>query len=440
MRSRNFSVLLLIVCAFSSGFASAETKAGQNANRPTGIPQIQHVIIIFQENRTTDNLFHGLKGADTANYGYNSKGQKIELGPMKLASTYSLDHYHPDFVWMYDGGKMDGADLIPVQCNGACPANPQFKYVPRSDVEPYFQMAETYAFADRMFQSNQGPSYPAHQFIIAATSAPSDTSLLFDSEDVFGVSQPAGHSGCGAPPIVHTTFIDPTGQEKLLSYPCFDHLTLMDLLDNQGLSWRYYTISRDYIWTGPNVINHIYNGAGWANVIPDPERALTDIKDGHLANVSWIIPPGQSSDHPDGNNGSGPSWVASIVNAVGKSQYWDSTAIFITWDDWGGWFDHVAPPIRNSYEYSFRVPLVVVSPYAKPGYVSHVPHDFSSIIKFAETAFGLPSLGFGDMYSDDLTDCFNFGQQPLTFHTINAPLKAEYFLNDHSPPTDPDDD
>ena len=129
-----------------------------------------------------------------------------------------------------------------------------------------------------------------------------------------------------------------------------------------------------------------------------------------------------------------------MVNAVGKSKYWKSTAIFVTWDDWGGWYDHVPPPIINSYMYSFRVPLLVVSPYAKSGYVSHVNHDFSSIVKFVETAFGLPSLGFGDARADDLTDFFNFNQKPLPFHTIKAPLKAKYFLNDHSPPINDDDD
>jgi len=222
--------------------------------------------------------------------------------------------------------------------------------------------------------------------------------------------------------------------------PCFDHLTLMDLLDNAGLSWRYYTLTLGYIWTGPNAISHIYNGSDWKYVIPRPPQVLQDIAFGQLADVTWVIPPSESSDHPHGNNGSGPSWVATVVNAVGNSQYWNSTAIFVTWDDWGGWFDHVAPPIRNSYEYGFRVPLLVISPYAKPGYVSHVNHDFSSIIKFVETQFDLPSLGFGDAYSDDLSDCFNFNQKPLPFHTIKAPLKADYFKKLKSVPNPVDDD
>ena len=181
-------------------------------------------------------------------------------------------------------------------------------------------------------------------------------------------------------------------------------------------------------------------GQDWTNIIANPAQVLKDIANGQLANVSWVIPNAPASDHPHENNGSGPSWVASIVNAVGSSSYWESTAIFVTWDDWGGWYDHVAPPVINSYEYGLRVPLIVISPYAIPGYVSHVTHDFSSILKFVETVFNLPTLGFGDQYSDDLTDCFNFGQKPSVFRKISAPLDGNYFLNDKTPLRAPDDD
>jgi phospholipase C len=164
--------------------------------------------------------------------------------------------------------------------------------------------------------------------------------------------------------------------------------------------------------------------------------------------VSWVIPTGQASDHPGNNNGTGPSWVASIVNAIGGSSYWSNTAVIITWDDWGGWYDHVPPPKviedrtswGSGYVYGFRVPLIIVSPYAKAGYVSHVTHDFGSILKFIEQIFSLPSLGYADAAADDLSDCFNFSQTPLQFHTIAAPLSAEHFLNDRTPPLDPDDD
>jgi phospholipase C len=174
---------------------------------------------------------------------------------------------------------------------------------------------------------------------------------------------------------------------------------------------------------------------------------LTDIASGQLAQVSWLIPGGASSDHAQINEGSGPSWVASIVNAIGQSDYWANTAIIITWDDWGGWYDHVAPKViddgvswGSGYVYGFRVPLVVVSPYAKAKYISHVPHDFGSILKLIEMTFSLPSLGYADESADDLSDCLDLTQPPLVFHAIAAQLDAAHFISDKRAPVPPDDD
>jgi len=242
--------------------------------------------------------------------------------------------------------------------------------------------------------------------------------------------------------------------------PCFEHPTLSDELDAKGVSWRYYTPSAGSIWTGPNAIQHICQaetknghlvcaGSAWSNVVIPPKRVLTDIAENQLAAVSWVIPTGKNSDHAGTiTNTGGPSWVASIVNAVGNSPYWADTAIFITWDDWGGWYDHVPPPqVRVNcsewgcgYVYGLRVPLMVISPYTKSGYISHVNHDFGSILKFIEETFGLGSLGYADALADDLSDCFNFNQTPLAFHSITAPLGADHFLNDTTPPIDPDND
>lgn len=194
------------------------------------------------------------------------------------------------------------------------------------------------------------------------------------------------------------------------------------------------------LWNGPSAIRHIRQGPDWANVIPNQTRVLRDVMDGSLPAVSWVMPSGQASDHAAITDGTGPSWVAAIVNAVGHSKYWEDTAIFVTWDDWGGWYDHVAPPIYNSYEYGFRVPLIVVSPYAKTHYVSHVMHDFGSILRFIEENFGLPTLGYADYRADNLSDCFDFNQTPLPYEFVPAPIDAKYFLEDKSPPLDPDDD
>jgi phospholipase C len=434
---------------------------------PSNSGPIQHVVVIFQENRTPDNLFQDpvliARGADIASSGTNSKGQIIPLVPIDLGTTgsnpqiYDLNHTHSAFVSMYDGGKMDGADLITCFPAANCPAdsNPQFKYVKPSDVQPYFQLAEQYTFGDRMFQTNQGPSFPAHQFIISGTSAPTVTSNLFAAENPIG----GDIAGCLASPATTVALIDPAGGEWTSQYPCFEHPTLTDRLDVAGISWRYYTPSAGSIWTGPDAIRHICQpetqsgtlactGRAWSNVIIPQTQVLADIASNQLASVSWVIPDGRASDHPTSNDGSGPSWVASIVNAIGNSPYWINTAIIITWDDWGGWYDHVVPPqvLVNceqwgcGYAYGFRVPLIVVSPFAKPAYISHSAHDFGSILKFVEKNFDLSSLGYADAYADDLSDCFNLNQTPLKFQTIPAPVSAEQFVNDRRPPTDPDDD
>ena len=437
-------------------------------------PPVRHVVIIVQENRTPDNLFQDpaliSRGADIVSSGINSKGQTLPLAQLDLGTNgskpdhYDISHSHSAFLLMCHLNPathvcaMDGADLVGTGCQVGYPAcqppNPQFMFVNPADVQPYFQLAEQYTFGDRMFQTNQGPSFPAHQFIISGTSAPTATSNLFAAENPLNMDS----TGCTAPPTQKVVMIDPQGEELTSQYPCYEHATLTDLLNQKSISWRYYAPLAGSIWTAPNAIQHMCGpnaappnataceGADWTNNVvlataQNPAPILTDIASGHLPAVSWVIPNGANSDHAQGNEGTGPSWVASIVNAIGNSPYWSDTVIFITWDDWGGWYDHVPPPkMLNSYEYGFRVPLIVVSPFAKPAYISHVTHDFGSILKFVEETFGLPSLGYADVPADDFSDCFNFSQAPIRFQTIAAPLKANYFLNDRRPPSDPDDD
>ena len=235
---------------------------------------IQHIVIIFQENRTPDNLFQDpvliSRGADIKNNGVNSRGQTIALSPIDLGTvgsspdTYDLSHRHDAWLSMYDGGKMDGADLIPCAPTkpALCPANPQFMYVKPADVQPYFALAEQYTFGDRMFQTNQGPSFPAHQFILAGTSAPTTISSLFAAENVPDAMLPAG---CIAPVTNTVAMINAAGNETgdgiamapPAQYPCFEHPTLADLLDTKGLTWRYYAPNAGSIWSAPDAIQHI---------------------------------------------------------------------------------------------------------------------------------------------------------------------------------------
>ncbi len=426
------------IAALSLGFSLSACTGGGSSGpvpHPTGLgpSNIDHIVIVFQENRSPDNLFHGLPGADTTvSGGLNSHGQRVPLKPVDLENTWDLGHSHGSFSTEYDGGKMDGFDLDgTTMCSIGCPP-PEiraYSYVPQSQVQPYFTMAEQYTFADRMFQTNEGPSFPAHQYIISGTSLASpQTSLLAAENPSDNDRLPAG--GCDSPADALVALIDQNGNESRRVYPCFDHSTVMDLLDAKGISWRYYQPQPPHsagLWT-LDAIAHIVDGPDVANISAPSTNILSDIGNGTLAHVSWVIPTAAESDHPDGGN-LGPSWVASIVNAIGNSPYWNHTAIIVTWDDWGGWYDHVPPAsIRNSYELGFRVPMIVVSPYAKPAYVSHVQYEFGSILKFVESTFGLPSLGYTDAVSNDLGDCFNFNQTPLTFQTIQSKYKKDFFM------------
>jgi len=452
------------------------------------ISNFQHVIVIVQENRTPDNLFQGLcvsaPGAQNpCSTTPTSSQYNIQTSdwldrhsptgvtaptPITLASTYDLSHAHLAFVQMCDANpvtkacRMDGAGDI--ACSGDCPLKPQFTFADNSTglLNPYLQLASEYGWANYMFQTNQGPSFPAHQFLFGGTSAPNaadDAAGVFAAENMSGN---AATAGCIALAATTVALIDPSGKETQKVYPCFEHQTIPDLFFS-AFTWRYYTPSAGSIWTAPNAIQHICQSSGpggkctghdWTNNVDlNPADVLNDIANCRLRSVSWVIPAGVNSDHPLTNDGGGPSWVASIVNAIGNSTscdgaagYWNNTAIFITWDDWGGFYDHEPPTIlaqpEGDYQYGFRVPLIVVSAYTPRGYINNARHDFGSILRFIEHNFGIRegALNFADARAkNDLTGFFNLLQAPRSFRIMSAPKTADFFLSDKRPPTDPDD-
>jgi phospholipase C len=448
----------------------------------------KHIIFVIQENRTPDNLFGSFPkfehGVDVQPAGVNSLGKTIPLTAEVMAGCYDISHAHSAFEAMLN----EGADQEPINGDpGGCtiPANPQFKYVDNStgEVQPYFDIATNYGFANRMFQTQQGPSFPAHQFLFAGTSAPSTDSPLFASENMFNEHESAG---CIAPADQTVKLIDPTGSETSNApiYPCFEHPTMGDLLDRANISWRYYAPTPGSIWTAPNSISHMCGaavvggvlqceGKDWTNgsLAPyNPALVLSDIQQCSLAAVSWVIPTGDESDHATITDGTGPAWVASIVNTLGEQptcepsgeNYWKDTAILITWDDWGGWFDHVKPPMvkvqptsppawGDGYVYGFRVPLLVVSAYTPAGYVDNDTHDFGSMLYFAERNFRLGFIGPGNtIYSnyddyqdatrgDDLEKFFPLAT-PKPFVPIPSPQSAAFFLNRPLSSAAPDND
>ncbi len=398
-----------------------------------GPSKIKHVVFVIQENRSFDNIFGGLDnngkpfpGADTVS---NPKPGEptpppgaMQVG--KLEECYDPYHDHPNSVQDVDGGKMDGFGQEPVVtepcANGVTPSpNYVYRTIEYSEVTPYWQMGEAYAVGDRMFEPFSSASFGPHLYAVAGQS-----DLTIDN--------PGGgkHWGCdgGAASIVDV--YNANGGEYPGVFTCFNMTTLADILDSRSVAWRWYatgTSDFGYNWNAYDAINQIRNGPDWTggDVVTPPGQFVTDVGNGKLASMTWITPTQSTSDHPEFHSNTGPAWITSVVNAVGTSSFWDSSAVFIIWDDWGGWYDHVPPPVVGPVGLGIRVPFVAISPYVKAGYVSHTVHTSGSILHFAEEVLNLPSLGTEDARADDLSDMFNFSQAPLTFTKFNVKNKAQ---------------
>jgi phospholipase C len=415
------------LCAFLAGCGGSSNSGTPPPGPTPESAKIQHVVIILQENRTVDNLFNGFPGADTVLSGM-SHGKSVPLQPVTLEQGSGLDNSHVGWWQDWDGGAMDGFAH-------SAPSYPDpslaYGYVPRSESGPYWALAQAYAFGDHMFQPNTGPSFPSHQYLIAGQSANAD-------------ENPSGRPwGCDAPQSVTVSLIGPNGTNLPGVYPCFSYKTIADTLDSKHISWRYYEPAEDanspddgFDFAAFEAVKQIRKGSDWSKDVVSPEtKILTDIKNGNLAQVTWVVPGFAFSDHPGyGATAEGPDWVADIVNTIGASQYWNSTAIFVTWDDFGGWYDHVAPPTVDSMGLGFRVPLIIISPYAKHGYVSKNTHEFAGFLRYIENVFNLPGLGTRDSTTDDFSDCFDYSQSPQPYTQIPVTFTPSFFIHLNPPP------
>jgi phospholipase C len=460
------------------------------------VSQFQHIIIVFQENRTPDNLFYALcanypcsttpnnvqYNIQTANWldSTSPSGMTQPVG-IPLAYGYGIGHDHRAWVKQCDLNtavnppqcRMDGAYYTAVK-----PLRGAFAYVlniadakhPNGIITPYLTLATQYGWANYMFQTNQGPSYPAHQYIFGGTSA---LSAADDAAGTFLSGNINGPSGCFAQDGESAKMIDANGQQTdvQINYAlgithCLTRSTMGDLLDGANIGWKYYGTSANGWVTAPNTSRTICQpdashlnctGSKWASSVDlTPAHILRDLgtKGGpcQLRAVSWVIPTGSNSDHAHGSGG--PDWVGSIVNALGNSpcknpdgtSYWSTTAVVVTWDDWGGFYDHVPPSLlpfpEGAYQLGFRVPLLFISAYTPAGYIDNLNHDFGSVLRFIENNFALGegALGFADSRATtNLSTFYNFSNSPRPFVKLPTAKTALDFLNDKTPPTDPDD-
>jgi phospholipase C len=327
----------------------------------------------MEENHTFDNYFGDFPGVGSA----YSLTEPAASDP----APHDLDHTGPRALFAIDGGKMDGFDPL---------GQVQYK---QSDIPVYWAYAQHYGLGENFYTDAASSSTPNHIAMIAAQTGGNDQTIHV--------------RGCLSPANDVVLDRDADGDESF-GQPCYNIPSIPQELTSAGLTWKYY--GNAPVWDAPQYIQGLKNSPQVAST-----QIITDAKNNNLPSVSFVTPGEDSqSDHPPQPTQPAQNFVSSIVNAIMQSKEWSSTAIFVTWDDFGGWYDHVPPPQVDGIGLGPRVPLLVISPWAKPGYIGSQQGEFASFDKFIEEVFGLPSLGERDSLSStsDLMDFFNFSQTP----------------------------
>jgi phospholipase C len=396
------------------GLAAASRRVSQARRK------IQHIVFIIKENRTFDTYFGTFPGADGATQGLTCDGDVVPLTRATDTSPGPV-HSFDQALRAINGGRMncfdrlyDGRDLE---------AYVQYS---RHQIPNYWTYAKRFTLADRFFSSIYGPTGPEHLWTI---SGQSDRFVDHVRDDQAGTWPPREY--CDDPEERAFSFKKLTPAQTDIAYeleetrelvpemvkrfwterwPCTDILTLPDLLEANGVSWKYYWGENP--WADPlRQIRHIRRGPMWSKRGPEASF-IPDVEAGRLPQVSWLIPPLEFSEHPPASVCAGENWTVRAINAIARSEDWSSTAVILVWDDFGGFYDHVAPPHLDLYGLGPRVPAIVISPWAKPGYIEKGTLEFSSVLKFIQRVFDLPSLGQRDRRASDMLSVFDFKQRP----------------------------
>ncbi len=459
-----YAVSLSIAAALLGGCggsnAPTDTLAAVPQTAPRTSSPIQHVVLIVQENRSFNDFFATFPATDgsttgeaVANDGCSPKinGGSIALTKMPLVLSQDLNHsWKTGYSVAYDSGKMDAFDEIRFGGDGQYECTYPYQYTDPTQIQPYWALASQYALAEHMFTTNGSDSFTAHQDLIRGGTIVAPEKAMVDDPTCGDCWW-----GCDATKGTFTHLVTPANQYvRQGPFPCSnvfkDHYkTLRDLLDAKKVSWKYYVPPSNQIFgkllSAFDVVAAVRYGSEWSKNVVTPEtQILTDISDGQLPAMSWVIPEAANSDHPDVEVSgkyvdNGPEWVATVVNAVGESQYWDSTAVVIVWDDWGGFYDNKGAVLGKYAGPGERVPAIIVSPYAKAGYVSTTTYQFGSILRYIEDNWHLGSLHTTDT-SASIIDCFNYGQTPIAFQPITSSLGKAYFMHENHSYAPPDTD
>jgi phospholipase C len=355
------------------GAGTGPILAGRRLRVAMPTTPITHVVIFMLENHNFNSYFGQFPGVQNG----------VTLSEASNPLSQDIDHSGESFAAAVDGGKMD-----------EFPTRGDVQYS-KADLPIWWQYAQQFGLSDNFFSSVATSSTPNHIALITAG-------------QTGGLWVTVNSTSCGSPANEILLSRNTSGNE-FYSYPCYNLTNVPQLLASNGLSWRYY--NGVPIFDAPSYIQSLY---GSPSDIHNPGQFGKDVQTGTLATVSWVVPPAPDDDHPPAPVQPAQNWVSQQINALMNSSYWPHLAIFISWDDWGGFYDPVDPPYLDGLGLGARVPLIVVSPYAKAAYISHQQGEFSSFAKFIEENWGLSSLGQRDALSStsDLMDCFDFNQTP----------------------------
>ena len=363
---------------------------------------IKHVVFLVKENRTFDNMFGTFPGANGVSVGMDYGQRRPLTRGTDGRIPADIPHCYPCSRVAWDQGKMDGFDQGPT-------GNWAYTQLHHDQLPNYWHWATHNVLFDDFFASAWGPSFPNHLYSIAAQSGgardnPRRTGFFSNT------------FGCDAPTQQLVEVYDSEGNVVKVP-PCFDFETEGDLLHQHHIPWAYYAATeqqRGYIWSAYSAIERYRNHPKrWTKYVRPVDRVLADIRNDRLPPVTWITPRFELSEHPEYSFCHGENWSTQVIDTIMRSPMWKDTAIFLTWDDYGGFYDHVPPPDVDRMGFGFRVPLMVISPYAVAGKVSHEQGEFSSVIRFIEDNWMLrPFLTHRDRQATPMLSAFDFKQDP----------------------------
>jgi phospholipase C len=376
---------------------------------------IKHIVVVVKENHTFDNYFGSFPGAEGTTTCKKTDGSTIPCG-RATDRVHDLDHSHGAGLIDYNGGKMDGWDLPGSSANGKTD-NLAYAQYTEADIPNYWQYARHYTLGDHFFSEMIGPSFPGHLAVLAAQAG-------------WALGNPSAIPYWGCDQGAGTTI--PVQDQKTCTtknvFPCFDIPTVPDVLP-AGVDWKFYG-SNFYllseVWSMFNAVQSVReDGTKWSKVVKVSDFD-SDIDNKTLPAVSWLVNQDLDDEHPGiGSVCSGENWTVRKLNKLLSSEYWKDTAVIFTMDDFGGWYDHVPPPRKYGcdptapYGLGFRLPLIIISPYAKPGFIFKEVAEHASIPRFIEKVFKSTKTlhdldpAAQDAQANDLMNAFDFKQTPL---------------------------